>query len=57
MELTSPSYPDSVQHGCEVAAAKDGNACLLDVSTDGVSCDVDSNKKINLDYLCGRSNW
>ena len=47
---------DSVQHACEVAAAQDGNACLLNVSTDGVSCDVDNNKKINLDYLSGRSN-
>ena len=46
----------SVQHACEVAAAQDGNACLLNVSTDGVSCDVDSNRRINLDYLNGNSN-
>ncbi len=32
------------------------NACLLNVSTDGVSCDVNNNKKINLDYLDGMSN-
>ncbi len=54
--LRTLSHPDLVQHACKVAAAQDGNACLLDVSTDGVSWDVNSNKKVNLEYLCERSN-
>ena len=53
--LTTPSHPDSVQHACELVATQDGNAWLLNVSTDGVSCDVNNNKKINLDYLDGMS--
>jgi len=53
---TTPPYSVSVQHACELAASQDGNACLLNVSTDGVSCDVDNNMKINLDYLYGMSN-
>ena len=53
---TTPSHCCSVQHACELAASQDGNACLLNVSTDGVSCDVDNNMKINLDYLYGMSN-
>ena len=53
---TTPSHCCSVQHACELAASQDGNACLLNVSTDGVSCDVENNMKINLDYLYGMSN-
>ena len=53
---TNPPHPGSVQHACELAAQKDGNACLLNVSSDGASCDVDNNMKINLDYLSGMSN-
>lgn len=41
---------------CEKATWQDGNACVLDVSTDGVSCDVDNNKNMNYKYLRGDSN-
>lgn len=54
--LTTLSHTDSVQPACEVSAAWDGNACLLAISTDGESCDVDSTKKASLEYLCVRSN-
>ena len=39
-----------------MAAARDGNACVLDISTDGVSCDVEKNFRMNLDYLEGKCN-
>lgn len=51
-----PIFENSVQCLCESAAAKDGNACLLNESTDGVSCDVENNKCLNINYLEGKSN-
>ena len=46
----------SVLRSCQIAVEQDGNACVLDISTDGVSCDVDNNLKMNQDYLDGISN-
>lgn len=43
-------------HACELAAQKDGNACVVNASTDGVSCDSENNKRMNLGYLKGDSN-
>ena len=45
-----------VLRACEISAKQDGNACVLDISTDGVACDVDNNLNMNLDYLNGDSN-
>ena len=44
-----------IQYNMHVNKQVHKNACLLNVSTDGVSCDVNNNKKINLDYLDGMS--
>ena len=46
----------SVQRAGKTAAEKDGNACVLDVLTNGVCCDVDNNLKMNIDYLDGDTN-
>ncbi len=51
-----PIFENSVQCSCESAAAKEGNACLLNESKDGVSCDVENNKCPNINYLEGKSN-
>ena len=51
-----PIFENSVQCACGSAAAKDGNACLLNESTDGVSCDVENNKCLNINYLEGKCN-
>ncbi|KAL3789339.1 hypothetical protein HJC23_006493 [Cyclotella cryptica] len=52
----SSDYTFDVLRSCEMAAARDGNACVLDISTDGVSCDVEKNLRMNLDYLEGKCN-
>lgn len=36
-----------------IAAARDGNAVVLNTSTDGVSCEVQDNKALTLRYLNG----
>ena len=36
---------------CEMAAVKDGNAVLLNDSTDGVACEVQFNKTLTISYL------
>ena len=46
----------SVLSACELAVQKDGNASILNASTDGVSCDSVNNKRMNLEYLSGDSN-
>ena len=45
-----------VQDACKTAAERDRNACVLDVSTNGVSCDVDNNLRMNIGYLRGDTN-
>ena len=41
---------------CNSAAVKDGNAVVLNTSTDGVSCEVQDNKSLTMKYLVGKSN-
>ena len=40
-----------VVEACEMAAMKYGNSVLLNESTDGVSCELQFNKTINISYL------
>ena len=46
-----------VMTACEIATKQDGNAVLLNSCTDGVSCEVLSNKKFTIDYLTGKINY
>ena len=51
------SFCETVLEACDVAAKKAGNAALLNISTDGVSCEVQSNLQLNLCYLNGKINY
>ena len=40
-----------VMNACTIAAEKDGNVVVLNSSTDGVSCEVQGNLDLILQYL------
>ena len=45
-----------VMNACTIAAEKDGKAVVLNSSTDGVSCEVQGNLDLILQYLQGENN-
>eukprot|EP00957_Ditylum_brightwellii_P202390 15329948-Ditylum_brightwellii.AAC.2 len=50
------NFHEMVIDACKEACRCDGNAALLNTSTDGVSCQVKSNLTINVGYLDGKCN-
>ena len=53
----SNDFGQRVLEACDAAAKKDGKAALLNVSTDGVSCEVQSNLLLTIRYLNGEINY
>ena len=50
-------FGQRVLEACDAAAKKDGKAALLNVSTDGVSCEVQSNLLLTIRYLNSEINY
>ena len=50
-------FGQRVLETCDAAAKKDGKAALLNVSTDGVSCEVQSNLLLTIRYLNSEINY
>lgn len=50
------SFGDDVLEACVLAAQEDGNAVVLNTSTDGVSTEVKWNLRVTLDFLLGKRN-
>ena len=52
----SNNFMTIVMNVCTIAADKDGNSAVLNSSTDGVSCEVQGNLDLILQYLQGKNN-
>ena len=53
----SNDFGEMVINSCNTAVLEDGNSAIINESTDGVSCEVEWNKKLTLDYLDGKKNY